>query len=130
MMQSGASAAKLRRAGPFYKNGTAAMGGHGTLPPRILIGSLSPKPEVRRTGVIVWVFGPLVITGSWSGEPGTAEQAHALRQLAGGGQLPQRNQELAGERYDHDLLGWATAVLSARPVPLHQPTVWLVFEEP
>jgi len=43
MMQSCASAAKLRRAGPFYMNGTRAMGGHGTLPPRIVIGSVSPK---------------------------------------------------------------------------------------
>ena len=43
MMQSCASSAKLRRAGPFYKNGTKAMGGHGTPPPRIVIGSVSPE---------------------------------------------------------------------------------------
>jgi hypothetical protein len=43
MMQSCASAAKLRRAGPFYKRGTKAMGGSGTPPPRIVIGSVSPK---------------------------------------------------------------------------------------
>jgi hypothetical protein len=43
MMQSCASAAKLRRAGPIYKNGTKAMGGSGTPPPRIVIGNVSPK---------------------------------------------------------------------------------------
>jgi hypothetical protein len=43
MMQSCASTAKLRRAGPFYKSGTKAMGGSGTPPPRIVIGSVSPE---------------------------------------------------------------------------------------
>jgi len=43
MMQSCASAAKLRRAGPFYVSGTKAMGGSGTPPPRIVIGSVSPE---------------------------------------------------------------------------------------
>ena len=43
MMQSCASTAKLRRAGPFYNSGTKAMGGSGTPPPRIVIGIVSPE---------------------------------------------------------------------------------------
>lgn len=43
MMQSCASTAKLRRAGPFYKSGTRSMGGCGTPPPRIVISNASPE---------------------------------------------------------------------------------------
>ena len=43
MMQSCASTAKLRRAGPIYNNGTKAMGGSGTPPPRIVIGNVPPE---------------------------------------------------------------------------------------
>ena len=47
MMQSYASAAKLRAAGPFYSSGTRAMGGSGTPPPRIVIGHPAPTSETR-----------------------------------------------------------------------------------
>ena len=43
MMQSCASSAELRRAGPFYNSGTKAMGGSGTPPPRIVIGNVPPE---------------------------------------------------------------------------------------
>src|SRR4029079_1239380 len=43
MMQSCASSAELRRAGPFYNSGTKAMGGSGTPPPRIVIDNVSPE---------------------------------------------------------------------------------------
>jgi len=39
-MRIGGEAPKGR---PILQNGTKAMGGYGTLPPRIVIGSLSPK---------------------------------------------------------------------------------------
>ena len=47
MMQSCASAAKLRAAGPFYSSGTRAMGGSGTPPPRIVIGHPAPTSGTR-----------------------------------------------------------------------------------
>ena len=48
MMQSCASAAKLRAAGPFCLVGISAMFEYGLPPPRIVIGSRAEKPARRR----------------------------------------------------------------------------------
>src|SRR5262245_13878328 len=129
MMQSCASAAKLRRAGPFYMDGTKAMGGYGTLPPRIVIGNLSPRRRHAEWGYLSWFTYASVVTLDGSGDQRVAEQAHALGQLAGGSELPERDQQLAGKRYDHHLPGRFAPVLGAREKPLGQSTVLLVREE-
>ena len=51
MMQSCASAAKLRAAGPFYR-GINAMFEYGFPPPRIVIGSRAVKPARAPNGQV------------------------------------------------------------------------------
>ena len=68
MMQSCASTAKLRRAGPFYNSGIKAMGGSGTPPPRIVIGNVSPESGRTELG-ISWL--PPVLSDLGSAHPVT-----------------------------------------------------------
>ena len=56
-------------------------------------------------------------------------QTNAFRDLAGGDQLPQRDQQLAGERHDHGLPGGAAAVLGTLAEPLDQRAVGLVAQK-
>ena len=60
-MQSCASSAELRRAGPFYNSGTKAMGGSGTPPPRIVIGNVPPESGRTELG-FSWYLLKLLIS--------------------------------------------------------------------
>src|SRR5258707_2131926 len=128
MMQSCASAAKLRRAGPIYMSGTKAMGGLGTPPPRIVIGNVSLEADARRSVYLLPGSIALLVALAQAGNR-IRIKPHPLRQLAGGSELPQRDQQLAGERHDHRLLRVGAAVLGAFAVPFDQRAVALVDEE-
>src|SRR6476646_12072804 len=127
MMQSCASAAKLRRAGPFYDSGTKAMGGSGTPPPRIVIGTVSPESGRTELGVswlLLWSLIP-VLAGDFH-----RMKPHALRHRAVVDQLPERHQELARQRHDHDLARVTPAIGRARTVPFDESALRLVPEHP
>jgi len=90
MMQSCASAAELRGGGSILDRGAKAMSVVGTPLPRFFIhGSPSQQPQKLLRG---------------------RAQHDPLRDLAGGRQAPQRNQQLAGESQDHRFAGRRPAV--------------------
>src|SRR6266853_3617096 len=56
-------------------------------------------------------------------------QDDALRNLAGGDEPPQRNEQLASQRDDHCLSGSAARIGGPRPVPLRQRAVLLEHQK-
>ena len=114
MMQSYASAAKLRGGGPILNRGAQAMSNIGLPPPRIVICSaLGTLVDCRN----------LLLAGTPS--RGRAK-GQTCRHLASGRQSPERDQELAGERYDHGLARRAASICGSCPIPRGQRAVPLV----
>jgi hypothetical protein len=65
-----------------------------------------------------------------SGSSAHCVEPHTLRDLAGCGQAPQHDQQLAGECDDHRLPGGAAAVLGALLEPLGERAVRLMLQKP
>ena len=115
MMQSCASAAKLRGGGSILDRGTRAMSAVGAPPPRLVNGGPHAMAE-RRNPVLCWS----------PGQPsGCCPQYNALRNLAGGHQAPQRDEQFARQRDDHGLAGTGPPIRRALLKPLRQRTVFL-----
>src|SRR5262245_30851915 len=94
------------------------MGRHGTPPPRTVIGDPSRVCGQGRNRE--WTFSDLP---SLYGTEGNAVGHHAIVD-----EVPERDQELAGQGHDH-LLARATGVLGASSVPLGQGAVLLELEK-
>ena len=86
MMQSFASAAKLRGGGPILNRGSKTMYGVGLPPPRVVIcRSASIRLRTAESSIYLLTDRPSCCR--------TKEQTR--RRLAGGHQPPKRNEELA-----------------------------------
>ena len=115
MMQSCASTAKFRAAGPFSRTAFEAMpaSGHRHL------GSFSTSGRSRPRAPNSW--NSLDARGRLQ----RRVQDDAFRHFAGGHEAPQRDQQLAGQSHDQRLAGGAAGFGRARPIPLGQRTVLL-----
>ena len=93
MMQSCASAAKLRGGGPILCGGIKAMPGYGTPPPRTVIGDLSQRADRAET-----------VRCTFSDLPSLCRtQSDALRHHAIADKVPERDQKLARQGHNHFL---------------------------
>src|SRR3954466_7202514 len=120
MMQSYASAAKLRSGGSILHCGLRAMLPLGAPPPRIVIWAPyrgGTRPECYQ--------GNLLRVGSLA----CRTQDNAVRSLAGGHHAPQRNEQLSRQRHDQGLARAAPGIGRARPIPLGQCTLLLVQQK-
>ena len=117
MMQSCASAAKLRGGGPILNRGSKTMCKVGLPPPRIVIcSSISIGKRTAESQ-------SCLSTGKSSRR---RAQEQTCRRLAGGHQPPKRNEELAGQRHDHGLARAAAGIRGSFPIPLGQHAVLLM----
>src|SRR4051812_4123997 len=117
MMQSCASAAKLRGGGPILENGVDTMACFGWPPPRIVIGDRRcPVRQVPRAC-------PVRV------RPSRRSQDNASWHLARGRHSPQRDQQLSREGHDQGLARAAPSICRARPVPLRQRTLPLMKQK-
>src|SRR6478672_9282862 len=114
MMQSCASAAKLRSGGPILPFGLKAKGRLGIPPPRTVIGVPSQADKAETVGVPFSVLRSLCRT-----------QNDAVRDNALPHEPPQGDQQLARQGHDHGLSSTAS-VLGAGSKPLRQGAVLLV----
>src|SRR5205809_725539 len=119
MMQACASAAKLRGGGLILHHGIETMVYFGSPPPRIVIGG---PFAARQTGAET-------ADSCYSSDLAARcrTQDDALRYRSGRDEAPERDEQLAGQRYDHGLA--PLACLGGRPIPLHQGAVLLVDQE-
>ena len=119
MMQSCASAAKLRNGGPILPFGMKAKGHAGIPPPRTVIGASSQaNGRDQNCGDTFSVLRSLGRT-----------QNDTVRHNALPHEPPQGDQKLARQGYDHRLSSTAS-VLGASSKPLRQGAVLLVQKEP
>ena len=119
MMQSCASAAKLRSGGPILPVGTKAKGHAGIPPPRTVIGASSQADgRDRNCGGAFSVLHSLCRT-----------QNNAVWYNALPHKPPQGDQQLARQGHDHRLSSTAS-VLGASSKPPRQGAVLLVQKEP
>jgi len=121
MMQSCASAAKLRSGGPILPIGTKAKGHAGIPPPRTVIGvpSQADGGQGRNCQGAFNVLRSLCCR----------TQNDSVRHNALPREPPQGDQKLACQGHDHGLAS-AAGVLGAGSKPLHQGAVLLVQKEP
>src|SRR5215469_3272095 len=111
MMQSCASAAKLRAAGPFYQSASNARFEYGFPPPRIVNSALVLKAARAPKMVQKWYAGSgKLLSGRWT-------QDDAVQWLISRDKAPQRNDQFASQRDDHGLARANTAVSGASAVP-------------
>ena len=121
MMQSSASAAKLRGGGPILQRGMSAIGRPGSPPPRIVIAS--PPGNHGRAAK------PSRGLRCGRARSRRRTQDDTVRRLAGGHQTPQRDEQLARQRHDHGLARAAASVRRPCPVPDRQTAGLLQPEE-
>src|SRR5262245_13360795 len=119
MMQSCASAAKLRGGRPILCGGIKAMPGYGTPPPRTVIGDLSQRADRAETVMSV----PSRDLPSLCGTEDDALGHHAIAR-----EVPQGDQKLARQGHDHGFARTA-GVLRAGPIPLCQGALLLEQEK-
>src|SRR5882672_3047751 len=117
MMQSCASAAKLRSGGPILSVGMKAKGLIGISPPRTVIGALS-QGQGRNCRGAVSILRLLCQT-----------QNDAVEYNALPHQPPQGDQKFARQGHNHGLASTAS-VLGAGSIPLRQGAILLVQKEP
>src|SRR6516162_4403034 len=120
MMQSYASAAKLRGGGPILNRGAQAMSNIGLPPPR--------SSSAVSDGYAGGLQKPLPSLRAGRSSRSCAK-GKAFRYLASGRQSPQHDQELAGERHNHGLARHAARICSSCTIPLGQNAVRLVHQE-
>src|SRR5260370_40289821 len=106
MMQSCASAAKLRAAGPFFRSASSAMFEYGLPPPRIVKSAVVLKSQRAPNGA-EWC--------ARSDKP--FQDAGRKTTLAGGDKAPERNDQFACQRDDHCLARATTAISGAGAIP-------------
>ena len=119
MMQSCASAAKLRSGGPILPIGMKAKGHVGIPPPRTIIGA--PSQANGQDGNCRGTFSILHSL--------CRTQNDAVRYNALPNEPPQSDQKLACQGHDHGLAS-AAGVLGAGSKPLRQSAVLLEHEQP
>src|SRR5690242_21956136 len=100
MMQSCASAAKLRAAGPFSQSASSAMFEYGVPPPRIV------NSAVRRKA---GASADPVKSDALPGPSACRTPDDALQCLPSGGKAPERDDQFACQRDDHGLARAFTA---------------------
>jgi hypothetical protein len=66
MMQSYASAAKLRAAGPFCRSASSAMFEYGFPPPRMVNSAVVLKRQRERRMVLSAMLVPVALSGRWT----------------------------------------------------------------
>lgn len=117
MMQSCASAAKLRGNGPILRSGSVAIVKRGSPPPRIVIGRAR---WVCLSGRVLFLPRSHV-----------SRRPHddALRRLTRGHKKPQRNQQLSRQRHDHCLARDTAFIGRSRLEPLRESAVFLEEEK-
>jgi len=121
MMQLCASAAKLRGGGPILIFGVKAMGMC-----RVTTTSdrhrqfVASEADERRNSLSL-------LNRYWSTESCRRAQRNALRDVAGRDEPPKRDEQLAGQRYDHGRALLAGS--DARLIPLCQGTVLLMDQK-
>jgi hypothetical protein len=113
MMQSCASAAKLRSGGPILPIGMKAKGHVGIPPPRTIIGA--PSQANGQDGNCRGTFSILHSL--------CRTQNDAVRYNALPNEPPQSDQKLACQGHDHGLAS-AAGVLGAGSKPLRQSAFW------
>ena len=118
MMQSYASAAKLRGGGPILFLGTKAMAQAGTPPPRTVIGDPSQADGLGPK--LSGVFSDLLSL--------RRAQNDAIRHHAFAHQSPQGDQKFARQGHDHGLASTA-GILGTGSKPLRQGAVLLKQEK-
>ena len=119
MMQSCASAAKLRSGGPILPIGMKAKGHVGIPPPRTIIGA--PSQANGQDGNCRGTFSVLHLL--------CRTQNDAVRYNALPNEPPQSDQKLACQGHDHGLAS-AAGVLGAGSKPLRQSAALLEHEQP
>jgi hypothetical protein len=117
MMQPCASGGESSGAvGPFYRAASRAKGQVGTPPPRTVIGGSSREADGHRNCLRLLLL--------ISSRHDARAQDDTLWYIARGDEPPQRDEQLAGECYDHGLALLAGG--DARLIPPCQGTVLLV----
>ena len=120
MMQSCASAAKLRGGGPILNRGSMTMCEVGFPPPRIVIcSSASIRSRAAECSVGI-------LCKSLSGR---RTKAQSSWRLAGGDEAPERNEQLARQRHNHGLARADASIRRARPIPLGQRALLLMQQK-
>src|SRR3954453_9711338 len=117
MMQSCASAAKLRGGGPILRNGATPWSASGDRH----LGSSAETDDV------LFVRAPRTCPVRIL--PSRCSQNDASRHLARGHHSPQCDQQLSREGHDQGLARVTTGVGRPRPVPLRQRTLLLMKQE-
>jgi hypothetical protein len=107
MMQSCASAAKLRGDGPILNRGSRTMCKVGLPPPRFVIRSSAMMATMSCRSSVV------MLAGNCSCRP--HRQAHW--RLASSDELPEGYKKLPGQGHNHGLAQTATAACSSCPIP-------------
>src|SRR5437762_12907452 len=123
MMQSCASAAKLRAAGPFSQSASSAMFEYGVPPPRIVNSARRRKASASTDHVKGDAFPAL------PGPTTYRTQDDALQCLASGDKAPWRNDQFACKRDDHGLARASTAISGAGAIPHCQRAVLLKHQK-
>src|SRR5437763_13939395 len=123
MMQSCASAAKLRAAGPFSQSASSAMFEYGVPPPRIVNSAVRRKASASTDQVKGDAFPAL------PGPSTCRTQDDALQCLASGDKAPERNDQFACQRDDHGLARASTAISGAGAIPHCQRAVLLQHQK-
>jgi hypothetical protein len=116
MMQSCASATKLRGGGPILNRGSKTMSNIGLPSPQLVICGLVSTGEQTAESQ------SSLPTGNSSRR---RPKEQTCRRLAGGRQPPKCNEELASKRHDHCLARAAAGIRSSLPIPLRQRAVLL-----
>src|SRR5204863_7548103 len=108
MMQSCASAAKLRAAGPFSQSASGAMFEYGVPPPRIVNSAVRRKASASTDQVK---------GDALPGPSACRTQDDALQCLPSGDKAPERDDQFACQRDDHGLARAFTAISGAGAIP-------------
>src|SRR5436853_7580466 len=103
MMQSCASAAKLRAAGPFSRSASSARFEYGFPPPRIVNSAVVLKTQRERRMVLSAMLVPVSPFR-------TLDVRRRPQWFANGDKAPERNDQFACQRDDHGLARATTAV--------------------
>src|SRR5205814_573235 len=111
MMQSCASAAKLRAAGPFSQSASSAMFEYGVPPPRIVNSAVRRKASASTDQVKGDALPAL------PGPSTCRTQDDALQWLASSDKAPERNDQFACQRDNHGLARATTAVGGTGAIP-------------
>src|ERR1700693_4816654 len=99
MMQSCASAAKLRAAGPFFRSASSAMFEYGFPPPRIV-----------NSAVVLKASASAENGAEWYARSGKPFQDAGRRVTPSGDKAPERDDQFACQGDDHCLARADTAI--------------------